>query len=152
MWTRRWIDIHGGPDCGGNEEGDTSVMTMKASCILKLLNKHTEMEDLEIQDPVTISSDEEIDASYTPMSIPVDWNNVNSHELVACERYNVARVLHENEVPQGDIYASIEAVNEWSIIIRRGSERCTKTFSQWIDHEPRDKWSLLYDTNKQDMV
>jgi hypothetical protein len=45
---------------------------MKASCILKLLNKHTEMEDLEIQDPVTISLDEEIDASYTPMSIPVD--------------------------------------------------------------------------------
>ena len=31
---------------------------------------------------------------------------------------------------------------------RRRSGTSTKTFSQWIHNEPREKWSLLYDTNR----
>ena len=31
--------------------------------------------------------------------------------------------------------------------IRRRSGRNTKTFSQWIEHEPKERWSLLYDTH-----
>jgi len=30
---------------------------------------------------------------------------------------------------------------------RRRSGRTMKTFSEWIEHKPREKWSLLYDTN-----
>jgi hypothetical protein len=44
------------------------------------------------------SSNEEIDASCTPMPIPAEWDNVNLHELVAHRGYNLLSELHENVV------------------------------------------------------
>jgi hypothetical protein len=64
-----------------------------------------------------------IDASYTIVPIPVEWDNVNSDKLVAHGRYNVTWELHENVLPLVSSIRKKEAakdlVKRWPVSIRR---------------------------------
>ena len=43
-------------------------------------------------------------------------------------------------------FESLPNYNEASITRRSGSS--TRSFSEWIENEPKEKWDLLYDTNR----
>jgi hypothetical protein len=46
-----------------------------------------------------------------------------------------------------DVPVSLSAIPTDAPNTRRRSGRHTRNFSQWIEHEPREKWALLYDEN-----
>jgi len=115
-----WGSEPGGMDGGEDEEGDVTVHMHEGPSgqaeegeLLPVIVEQIELEDHETEDlPDEDSSDEEIDVSGSAVPVPAEWNNWNSEEFVARERYNVPWELHENVVSQGAIYASKDALRD----------------------------------------
>ncbi|KAG2584290.1 hypothetical protein PVAP13_6KG291406 [Panicum virgatum] len=98
-----------------------------------------------------VSSDDDDDDDY--YHVPHNWSGYDFSKLSVNEGEAVPWEYRQNEVCIGLVYANSdnmkEAIKRWSTLFAKTVQSCQeqaiKTFSEWIEHEPKEKWVLLFD-------